>query len=242
MNKAVKRLSITTILFILCSLCYSQSVYLVSVGISDYPGTTSDLVLPVSDAKAIAALYKQNNSAKTTILLDKRATKQRVLDTMKSFYKNASKNDIIVLFFSGHGVPGGFAAYDKIIEYDDIKKVFSSSKSKHKMIFADACFSGMLRDPGSDGDSIKTDFDVLLFLSSRNNEVSIEAPGMKNGFFTSCLIRSLKGGADYDKDRLITAKELYKGVSDGVIKLSNNRQHPVMWGNFSDNMTILKWK
>ena len=238
----LRRLSIIVLFFLVYSLCKAQNVYLVSVGVSDYPEGVKDLVLPVSDAKAVADLYKQNCSAKTVILLNRQATKKGILGAMSSLYKNASRNDIIVLFFSGHGTTEGFVAYDGVLGYDDIKQAFSSSKSKHKMIFADACYSGRLRDSNSKSYSLNSDFDVLLFLSSKHNEVSIETPEMKNGFFTSCLVRSLKGGADFNKDRVITAKELYKGVSDGVIKLSNDKQHPVMWGRFNDNMTILNWK
>ena len=64
---------------------------------------------------------------------------------------------------------------------------------------------------------------------------------MKNGFFTACLLRALKGGADVDRNRVITAKELFNAVSKGVKKLSRDSQHPVMWGNFSDDMPIMVW-
>ena len=55
-------------------------------------------------------------------------------------------------------------------------------------------------------------------------------------------LRSLKGGADTNRDRTITAKELYHAVSTGVRALSNEMQHPVMWGNFEDNMPVMVWK
>ena len=105
-------------------------------------------------------------------------------------------------------------------------------------------FSGTLRDTNGEKQKANDKYngDVMLFLSSRHNETSIEAPSMKNGLFTTCLVRCLKGGSDYNKDRVITAKELYTGVSEGVIRLSGGKQHPVMWGNFNDNMAILKWK
>ena len=83
--------------------------------------------------------------------------------------------------------------------------------------------------------------DLMLFLSSRHNEVSLEVPGMKNGFFTACLLKCLKGAADENRDRRVTAKELFKGVSMGVRTLSQDTQHPVMWGNFADDMTVMKW-
>ena len=30
-------------------------------------------------------------------------------------------------------------------------------------------------------------------------------------------------------------------VSGGVVKISDGKQHPVMWGNFSDDMVVMKW-
>ena len=81
----------------------------------------------------------------------------------------------------------------------------------------------------------------MLFLSSRENEVSIESPSMKNGFFTTCLQRGLRGGADINRDRIITAKELFEFVSLGVKKLSRDKQHPVMRCKFSDSMPVMIW-
>jgi len=53
--------------------------------------------------------------------------------------------------------------------------------------------------------------------------------------------RDSKGNADANRNRIITAKELFDFVYSGVIQISGGKQHPVMWGNFSDNMTVMKW-
>ena len=98
-----------------------------------------------------------------------------------------------------------------------------------------------MREPAKNRQRISSDTDVILFLSSRHNETSIERPGMKNGYFTACLVKCLKGAADDNRDRKITAKELFDSVRKGVIRLSNNEQHPVMWGNFSNDMVIMQW-
>lgn len=240
-SKSLKQTILIAVFLLIGSAIRSQNVYLVSVGISDYPGTGNDLVLPVSDAKAMVELYQKNNAATTQLLLNRDATKRGILAAMTSLYKKAKADDIIVFFFSGHGYPGGFVAYDEMLCFEDLRHAFSSVQAKHKMIFADACFSGTMRASNRASSQVKSDFDVLLFLSSRHDENSMEVPGMKNGFFTSCLVRCLKGGADYNKDRSITAKELYRGVREGVIALSQGKQHPVMWGNFNDDMVILKW-
>ena len=109
------------------------------------------------------------------------------------------------------------------------------------MVFADACYSGKMRVSGGSAPSAGKEQNVMFFLSSRSNEVSIENPMMKNGYFTAFLERGLRGGADSDRNRVITAKELYNFVSEGVKKISDDRQHPVMWGNFSNYMPVIKW-
>lgn len=230
--------------FIIFSLTVTANAktYLVAVGVSDYPGTDDDLRLPANDAMAVQYIYSKNSQAETVLLTNSDATKSAVLAKLRSTFAKASANDIIVFFFSGHGSPGNFCAYDAQIPYSEIRKAMASSKAKNKMIFADACFSGKMRQGRSSSDEQSfNNYNIMLFLSSRGNETSIERRDMKNGFFTSCLQKGLRGGADANKDRAITAKELFTYVSTNVKKLSNDKQHPVMWGKFSDNMIVMKW-
>lgn len=219
-------------------------VYLVSVGIADYPGKVNDLKLPAKDAETIANLYTKNTQVDYCLLLNEKATVKNITDAMAKVYKSAGKNDIVVFFYSGHGYHGGFCAYDGNLTYGQIRKGMSVSKCLNKMIFADACFAGEMQTGGRASQSAVNaakNANVMLFLSSRANETSIENPNMKNGFFTNYLQKALRGGADNNKDRIITARELYEYVHTGVINLSRNRQHPVMWGKFSDNMPVMKW-
>ena len=231
------------VLLLFGGICFSanaQKIYLVSIGISDYPGKINDLRLPVNDASAMYNLYIENSNADAILLTNKSATKSSILSKTADLFRKAKANDIVVFYFSGHGYPGGFVAYDTFLTNQEIRKLFSDCKANNKMVFADACFSGDLREHKASKDGPGKN--VMLFLSSRDNEVSIETPLMKNGFFTACLIRCLKGGADVDRDRVITAKELYSSVRKGVIKMSKDKQHPVMWGHFDDNMPVMIWK
>lgn len=211
-----------------------------SVGIADYPGSYRDLNLPENDARAIASLYKRCNSAHTVLLLNENATRENIIIEAKSLFSKAGKQDVIIFFFSGHGSDGCFCAYDGNLEYSELRSVFASSKATSKIIFADACHSGSMRQGGHTGRH-NLGSDVMLFLSCRDEEYSIERLDMENGYFTACLVRCLKGGADGNKDKIITARELYKGTRKGVIRLSQDRQHPVMWGNFNDNMPVIDW-
>lgn len=237
-----RQLLLTVMLVLIAQVALAQKTYLVAVGIGDYPGYSSDLRLPTKDAATIANLCKKNNSANYRLLLDERATASSIKSTMSSFFSNAGKNDIVILYFSGHGCPDGFVAYDRIVTYDEIRQILSKCKCKNKMVFADSCFSGELRATGNTahGGSSKKQ-NVMFFLSSRSNETSLELPNYKNGVFTAFLERALRGGADYDYNRTITASELFKFVSKGVKDATGDRQHPVMWGNFDNNMPVMKW-
>lgn len=216
-------------------------VFLVSVGVADYPGKSNDLRLPAKDAQAMQWLYNKTPNATTRLLVDSKATKSNIIQTMNSVFCKAGRTDIVVLFFSGHGTKSGLVAYDGILSFSEIRKSFAKCTCQNKMIFADACFSGKFRQGASSQDSGHKSGNVMLFLSSRSNEYSIERPTMKNGLFTAALMSGLRGRADANRDRTITAKELYTYVSADVAQKSANKQHPVMWGNFSNNMPVVKW-
>lgn len=243
MNHKFQRF-LTTVFLLTTVITLQAKVYLVSVGITDYPGTSMDLNLPAKDAQTISWLYSKNTDVEYIQLLNEQATMQNITSSMRKTFAKASTDDIVVLFFSGHGYPGGFVAYDGQLTYTQVRKAMATSKCKNKMIFADACFSGKIRTNGNSSQSslqAAQKANVMLFLSSRSNETSIERRGMQNGFFTTYLQKGLRGGADVNRDRIITAKELYDYVHKGVIELSRDKQHPVMWGKFSDNMPVMTW-
>ena len=239
------------------ALAATSKTYVVAAGINDYPGTNMDLNLCANDAKAMKQIYMKHGDVEVTLLLDAQATTQNVSAAMTQLFSKATANDAIVFFYSGHGSKTGFRLYNAVLTHKNIIKLMSKSKAIRKMIFADACHSGGLRGASStsststisSSNSTLTAADqnrysklnVLFFLSSRDAEVSYENNKMTNGFFTAYLERGLRGGADANKDRTITAKELFVYVSNGVQKLSKGKQHPVMWGKFDDNMAVLKW-
>ena len=240
-----KVLKLFIIVFLLTSATSIKAkVYLVSVGITDYPGTSMDLNLPVKDAQTISWLYSKNTDVEYIQLLNEQATTQNITSSMRKTFAKASTYDIVVLFFSGHGYPGGFVAYDGQLTYTQVRKAMATSKCKNKMIFADACFAGKIRTNGNASQSsiqAAKKANVILFLSSRSYEKSMERPSMQNGFFTTYLQKGLRGGADKNRDRIITAHELYEYVHNKVDSISRGKQHPTMWGNFDDNMPVMKW-
>lgn len=237
---AYKILLVIASLFLIPQVAQSK-VLLVAVGIGDYPKPINKLNLPTKDAITMQSLIDKNGNSGTAILLDQAATKAAIISEIHARFDHASTDDIIIFFFSGHGYKGGFVAYDGEMPYSMIREAMGASKCKNKMIFADACFSGKMRQGKREVKEEHSDSNVMLFLSSRDNETSIERRDMTNGFFTVCLKDGLSGKADANRDRTITAKEIFDFVSKNVKKLSRDKQHPVMWGNFSSNMPVIRW-
>ena len=235
----MRNVSILTVLLLICCLQLQAKVYLVSVGIADYPGKENDLRISDNDAKTIAKVFQATKDASVNVLVNEAATQSALLSTMHTTFEDADYNDAVILYFSGHGTPGALVCHDGLLTYQHIFKMLKGCKATRKIIIADACYAGKMRTTRQQTDSYNNQ-NVMLFLSSRTNETSQETQ-YKNSLFTIFLERGLRGGADKDKNRQITARELFDFVHKGVIEASGNKQHPVMWGKFDNDMTVIKW-
>lgn len=244
----MKKILLIAIFSLLACLHLHAETYVVVAGVANYKNISS-LKLSEKDAKAIAEVYKTRTKY-VVLLTGKYATKNAILKHLKSQFSTAKPDDMVVFMFSGHGYQGGICPYDMSardistgISYKEVQSIMRSCKAKRKVIIADACYSGGLRqDSPSTSDHDYSASDVLLFLSSRSGETSIESPLMVNGMFTTYLMRGLRGGADTNLDKAITAKELFTFVSTGVKEKTKQRQHPVMWGNFDDDFIVMDWR
>ena len=235
----MKRLWFIIFLFLASIMSLQAKVYVVSVGIADYPGTENDLRVSDDDAKTIAKVFNATKDAAVTVLVDSIATQAALLSSMHALFEDAQSDDAVVLYFSGHGTPGALVCHDGLLTYQHIFKMLKGCKADRKIIIADACYAGKMRTTSQQNANYNSQ-NVMLFLSSRTNETSRETQ-YKNSLFTIFLERGLRGGADKDRNRQITAREIFDFVHDGVTKASGEKQHPVMWGSFDNNMTIIKW-
>ena len=227
------------LLFFVSALSIHAKTFVVSVGIADYPGVKNDLRISDNDAQTLAKLFRATRDASVSVLVNERATQAALLSSMHALFEDAQSDDVAILYFSGHGTPGALVCHDGLLTYQRIFNMLKGCKANRKIIIADACYAGKMRTSKQKSASYNAQ-NVMLFLSSRTNEKSMESP-YKNSLFTIFLERALRGGADKDRNRQITACELYDFVHDGVTKASGNKQHPVMWGKFDNNMTIIKW-
>ena len=72
-----------------------------------------------------------------------------------------------------------------------------------------------------------------------DDEVSWERTDMNTSFFFNRILRGFYGEADKNRDKKVTARELFNYVNPGVISDTNGMQHPQMWGKFDDSMVIV---
>jgi hypothetical protein len=220
--------------------------YVLCVGLDTYPNKVGryrvkSLHVSANDAKVMKKVFAANGFS-TSVLTDSAATLDAVLRTMKYRFYTAKSDDMVVFYFSGHGTEDGLLCYDKVLDNHAIVEVLKKCKAKTKMVIVDACYSGIMRTDSVWHKAFGNE-DVILFLSSRNQEESFET-GYSNSLFTMYVERGLRGGADTNTDSKITPKELYEFVHKGVSNdgLFKERQHPVMWGRFDGDRPIIIWQ
>ena len=236
-----KSVNILAALLLFVTMAAHAHNYVVCVGVADYPGFENDLRVSANDALTIHKIYSANGHSDVRCLTNADATVASVKRAMEQTFAKATANDAVTFFFSGHGIQGAFVCADGFLYYKDVVAVMMHSPAKTKMVIADACFAGKMRTNGKHSPKNDTSGkNVMFFLSSRTNEKSQETQ-FANSLFTLFLERGLRGGADTDRDRTITAGELYEFVHNGVTEASQNKQHPVMWGRFDKKMAVIRW-
>lgn len=187
------------------------------------------------------------------VLIDEDATRENILRSMRQLFLKADENDVVMLYFSGHGLEGCFIPVDydgfnNKVRHDDIKAIFEESKAKHKVCLADACFSGSLyamKSPSIEASLDKyyksfenTKGGLALLMSSKSHEYSLEDHGLRSGIFSHYMISGLKGAADIDKNKIITIKELFDFTYKNVKQYTASAQTPTISGSYDPKMPI----
>lgn len=232
------------------------NIWAVIVGVGRYPHMPT-LKFTDDDAYQMFAFMKSPDGGalpddRIKLLIDEAATRDNILNAMQSILLRADQNDVVMFYFSGHGLDGSFLPYDyngynNRLWHDEVLSVFDESKAKHKIVLADACYSGSLtKNKSPNGSPSAKLFDAFeqskggtaLLMSSKQDEVSLEDHGLRQGIFSHFLIKGIKGGADSDRNKTVTINELYQYVYYKVRSYTQNEQTPVLKGNFDYNMPI----
>jgi len=218
--------------------------YAVVVGISNYkegrPGQLENLLYADEDAKAFENILRKLgwNPNHIKLLINEEATRRNIVIALDSWLTKAGPNDLVVLFWSGHGFADPedpekvyFACYDTNINIpatgyrmDFVRRSLEEKKAKHVLVFADTCHAGKLITRGEKGISIVPQIEKMrkernipkgwiFMVGADTDRQAIEHSSWTNGAFTHCLLKGFAGEADGfesagPKDGIVTMGEL----------------------------------
>lgn len=233
------------------------SVWVVSAGISDYPGEGSDLPACANDAIRIVEAMKNQNlvdDAHVTLLTDGQVTKDAVAGALRRVAASAGPEDQFLFFYSGHGgqAPGSdqreldgkdefLYLVDGPLLDNDMATLLSGIRARTSIIAFDACFSG-----GFAKDIINRQGIVGLFSSEEDVPSQVAQQFQAGGYLSHFLRMGLLGEADQNpRDRVLTVGELAHytwqqyGSHAQDVRMSEGYQHLVMdRGAVSSNQVL----
>ncbi len=186
------------------------------------------------------------------LLVDEQATRKGILTAVQKSFAKADANDVVIFYFSGHGLDGSiipidFNGYQNKILYQEIADIIKKSKAKQKIIITDACYSGSLMASKSPYSTELTGFynaladageGTVFITSSKQQEYSMEDQGLRSGVFSYYLIKGLKGAADNNRNGIVTITELFNFVSTNVRNYTAGAQSPQISGDYDKNMPV----
>lgn len=248
--------------------------YALIIGISRYRDSNAipNLDYAHVDARSIYEFLQQPAAGgfsrdNMLLLSNEGATLAGIRQALTNFVAKASTNDLLLIFFAGHGAPDRFAPENIYIiahdtHVDDMPKtalampellryVEQNIKSKRVVLLMDACHSaglssGGTRDLANNLSNLYLEKMLYqeegraIITSSDVNERSHESQkwGNGHGVFTYYVLEGLKGGADSNQDRFVSVGELFRYVRQRVRLDTNFLQNPRMLTGSNENLSL----
>ncbi len=203
--------------------------------------------LPEADLKPLTSPTKDVEGLAMTLKIEEGGLFEKVItlvnqstrDTLRSInhiFKNAGKNDLILLYYSGHGLPNNknndlyLATADTEVEllestalsFDQLYKWIAQSYCKKVVIILDCCYSGTAGQvfKGDLSSQLQTFNDKVmgtcLMTAASNDQVALDNSEGGYSLFTKHLINGLRGEAARDDSGLVTQGELFHYVREKV--------------------------
>jgi uncharacterized caspase-like protein len=207
----------------------------------------------VADAKAVAQLLIEKYAfAKVNVhlLLDAEATRDAIDRALQEWLcdrKRVMANDLVVVFFAGHGVTresshkvrgylvpadgqslGGEPAWSTLLSMDEIEAVSDFIPAKHALFILDCCFGGLVRKraaiPVAAGLTRAARQGIPA--GDRRQPVLDTGPG-GHSVFTAALLDALRGVGDENADGVVTLGEVFNYVNRRVQTETEQKQTPL---------------
>lgn len=245
-------------------------LYVVSVGVS------SNLKFTKIDAESIFNIFNgQFASVFQTVrgellVCPENTTKAKIATTIEKIkYQQLRRNDVLILFLSGHGTNSlddsddfylatsdantSISKYSLLSYQKDVIENLKDLDCK-RIILIDACQSGAARSNGQKTGAIdferiqriisQTPPSIITLASSSSNESSWEDNEWGHGAFTKAILDGLSKGADKNNDAIIWVKEMVDYVVKKVPELTANKplpQHPQLINEIKNDFPIFNF-
>lgn len=181
------------------------------------------------------------------------ATKSMIDHALKGFFSDALSDDVLFLYWAGHGGfdqnNAYFIPYDadtdnishSSINMSDVKKYIDETSAQTVLSFFDTCHSGALLRGTSIDELMRRGLEIkgsgkFVIAACTENQSAWDRGG--HGAFTDYLIRGLEGEATNSKGE-VNIYTLYSYVSQAVSSEFSD-QHPVLKGTLSGAPIIIK--
>jgi hypothetical protein len=242
---------------------YSQAdkkpatMFLRSIGINDYRGKELDLDFAVSDATDIYKEFSRSTvmSSKLTgevkvLMLNQQATKAEILDLLEETRRQSTKDDMLVMFMSGHGMainnkwyylPAEASSLHDTVHVQNVglaaKELtdkFVEIPSQKIVLIIDACQSGAATEDFNNfhqrrelrGLSRETGIHVIA--ATRADQLAPEYGELGHGLFTYTLLNGMRKNSQgyhnadlWPKDGKLMVSELQKYAAKFVPALAH---------------------
>jgi len=235
----------------------NSELYAVLVGVANYRDSRLNLNLSARDAQDFYAFLQEREKLfkKTHVRLfvNEQATRENVTKAIRDDLKPAGKDDVVIIFLSGHGASDPvrtdefyFLTYDADVEnlYGsalpmNTSGLFKGIDSDRLILVSDACHSGgfssaLDKSTAKAADIFFSVFQNLQgrfgFASSRPDEKSWEDKKYGNSVFTHFVLKGLRGAAcNKSSNGVITVKDFYEYVYEGTRAETKGKQNPQLY-------------
>jgi len=225
----------------------------------------AQLTAPGKDAEDFARILKDQDICAfddVNILLNQ--PEYIVRGTIDEFFDQKKPDDLLVLYFSGHGVrdelgalylavknTNRFRLRSTALKSDFIREAMDQSRSKRQVLILDCCNSGAFErgTKAATGVSIGTapafeaGYGRIILTASDSTQFAWEGDKVigetDNSLFTHFLVEGLEGEADLDGDGHITVDELYDYAYEKV-KLATPKQTPSKFSSKQQGAIVLR--
>ncbi|MFB0534923.1 MAG: SUMF1/EgtB/PvdO family nonheme iron enzyme [Anaerolineae bacterium] len=225
----------------------------------------SRLVTPSHDAEALAEVLGDPAIGDFDVTLCPNKTRQAVDLEVARLYQRRKKGDLLLLYYSGHGIKDDYgdlylAVKDTRIDYvsataieaTSVRRQLDKSSSQRKIVVLDCCHSGAFAGAKAVvGSSVGTQeafagsgYGRVVLTASNAVEFAWEGDKLlgeaEKSVFTHFLVQGLQtGAADLDNDGQISLDELYDYVYEQVVTSGRSRQTPQKWAQKVEGQIII---